>query len=179
MAVNLSTNPASVKSLLGYRFVITSVCVELIFVFAVFRAYSLYGIETAFFLALAFVLLGGVAFLGLMTSHVQISLDEATVNILLRKRTLKWKGISSVTSFTNGFGLTVLSANKAQNSGLTGAHNLTDVSTLSIVLSVYGNQKEVVEAMLEAAYRANSDVKIDPELLRKYGPPPYGILQPR
>ncbi len=40
------------------------------------------------------------------------------------------------------------------------------------------NSVEINRAIIEAAYRANPNVKIDPELIRRYGPPPYGIFTP-
>lgn len=55
----------------------------------------------------------------------------------------------------------------------------TGRKSFGTMLSIFDNEKELTRAILEAAYRANPDVKIDPELLRRYGHPPYGIFEPK
>jgi hypothetical protein len=110
----------------------------------------------------------------LLSSKAELSIHNFSTSNLITRKTTAWSGISEVRLISNRF-------NRYQILIIfTKKNRFNQPNVRGFPVSIYGNMKELAQAVVEAAYKANPNLVLNEFTLEMLGGyPPYGIFKTR
>ena len=109
------------------------------------------------------------SFIGSITTQVGVSNGILQSREFGRKTVVDLSKVESIELGYYGFG------HSAFNLHLESTID-TKRRTLSLSMAGFANRDQVAKAIVDATLSVNPNVKLSPEILERFGPPPYGIF---
>lgn len=115
------------------------------------------------------ILIGSYRLLADATAHIEVSVGKLLSREFGKQTVLDLSRVNSIEIGYYGFG------HSAFNLHLESTID-TKRRTLSLSMRVFANRDQVAKAIVDATLSVNPNVKLSPEILERFGLPPYGIF---